>query len=265
MKRLYKGEVEVDMEVIVKGFKGLSEDPLKVYMVFEEEKINFRVGEIGGENKGVAYSRWGEDGFEVWQVNDECPKLEEKCMKFNGNICVKVLDRIELARLTTFFRKVTDGERDCFGKPDSNSFPIVAYCRGEKSYDWGWNRSEDCSLKSVLLEEFLVEYDVSDECVVKGSKVENTEKSWSATHYDVNYTLSEKEKEVGFIRLDTYKVNKAWKMNDFDATGCGFHILKTVNRIPRNKNPLERELRAIIGQAKCWANEESIDLSDLFK
>ena len=91
------------------------------------------------------------------------------------------------------------------------------------------------------------------------------EKGWTASHYDVNYTLSKKEIEQGFVRLDTYKVNKAWGLNSVDATGAAFHCLKTLNRIPRQKNPLERELRALVGQIKCWSNEEEIDLSDILK
>jgi hypothetical protein len=113
--------------------------------------------------------------------------------------------------------------------------------------------------------DWIIIEDIDNMEPVEDPSVTVATSEWTANHYDVNYTLSEKEIEQGFIRLDTYKVNKAWGINAVDPTGAGFHCLKTLNRIPRQKNTLERELRALIGQVKCWANEEAIDLSDIVK
>jgi len=189
---------------------------------------------------------------------------------YEGKEDVRVNDVDEIEKLARFYEK-------CFGgnlpwNVMEVEYPFVAYC-GTSDYltpnRWWWGSINCLTGGELSVEEFMVKYDPSygggTSTVEKETKEENKEKGWTASHYDVNYTLSKKEIEQGFVRLDTYKVNKAWGLNSVDATGAAFHCLKTLNRIPRQKNPLERELRALVGQIKCWSNEEEIDLSDILK
>jgi len=187
--------------------------------------------------------------------------------KIKENVCVD--DNWQLDKLSQFYKKNFQGRLPWNSM--EVEYPFLAYCGTScypSCYFWGWDREDHLTGGELSVEEFMIRYDPSYEAastVEKETKEENKEKDWTASHYDVNYTLSKKEIEQGFVRLDTYKVNKAWGLNSVDATGAAFHCLKTLNRIPRQKNPLERELRALVGQIKCWSNEEEIDLSDILK
>lgn len=88
----------------------------------------------------------------------------------------------------------------------------------------------------------------------------NTTKEWTDSHYDVNYTLTEEDIKRGFVRMDVYQVNKIWKLNSADDTGAAFHTLKCLGRLAKNKNTKEREIRAMYGQIKRWAELEGITL-----
>lgn len=83
---------------------------------------------------------------------------------------------------------------------------------------------------------------------------------WTDKHYDFDYTLTPKDIKKGSIRVDAYFVNRMWKLNQADDTGVAFHCLKTLTRMNNNKNPKERELKALYGQIKRWAELEGIDL-----
>ena len=137
-------------------------------------------------------------------------------------------------------------------------------------------RGHDLQLVEPYVEETPVpdekQYYAGDERVrVEGVEDEGTVDastevaSWTQSHYDQIYKLKPHEIKSGEVRLDAYKVNKAWGLNSVDPTGAAFHCLKTLTRIPKNKNPLERELIALIGQIKGWAREEDVDLSKYLK
>ncbi|AKA61221.1 hypothetical protein [Pseudoalteromonas phage H103] len=68
---------------------------------------------------------------------------------------------------------------------------------------------------------------------------------WSDEHYNHFYQLSEEDIKAGKIKVDAYFVNRMWKINSWEDTGAGFHILKTLPRIANNKNSLKRELVAL--------------------
>lgn len=76
---------------------------------------------------------------------------------------------------------------------------------------------------------------------------------WTDKHYDHYYThkLTPEEIESGVVKLkiDPYFVNSLWGLNSVEKSGAGFHCLKTLSRMPNNKNSLSREWDAMIGQS----------------
>ena len=72
--------------------------------------------------------------------------------------------------------------------------------------------------------------------------------NWSDEHYNLFYQLTEEDIKAGQIKVDAYFVNRMWKINSWEDTGAGFHILKTLPRIANNKNSLKRELTALKNQ-----------------
>lgn len=82
---------------------------------------------------------------------------------------------------------------------------------------------------------------------------------WTATHYDNYYHLTEADIKSGKIKVDAYFVNKMWKLNEKDDTGALFHSLKTIARFG-DKNPIERELKALYAQTKRMAELYGVDL-----
>jgi hypothetical protein len=82
---------------------------------------------------------------------------------------------------------------------------------------------------------------------------------WTAQHYDNYYHLSEKDIKDGKIKVDAYFVNKMWKLNQKDDTGGLFHSLKTIARFGE-KNPIERELKALYNQTKRMAELYGVEL-----
>ena len=83
---------------------------------------------------------------------------------------------------------------------------------------------------------------------------------WSDKHYDLDYTLTEEDIQSGKVRVDAYFVNRMWKINSWDDTGAGFHVLKTFTRMAQDKNDIKRELTAIVNQAKILAKLHGVEL-----
>lgn len=82
---------------------------------------------------------------------------------------------------------------------------------------------------------------------------------WTASHYDNYYQLTPKDIEAGKVKIDAYFVNKLWKLNQKDDTGGLFHSLKTIARFGE-KNPIERELKALYNQTKRMAELYGVEL-----
>ena len=101
-----------------------------------------------------------------------------------------------------------------------------------------------------------------EETPVENSKTKNNHNEWTAKHYDCFYTLTEDDIKAGKVKVDSYFVNMMWGINDADKTGAGFHCLKTLNRLVKNKNSKEREIQALYGQVKRWAQLEGVKLVD---
>lgn len=85
--------------------------------------------------------------------------------------------------------------------------------------------------------------------------------SWTDTHYNHHYTLTEKEREQGFVKLDAYKVAKVWKIGSKDDSGCLWHTFKIFPRYGE-KNSIEREIKAMYNQIKCLAEIEGVTLDN---
>ena len=185
---------------------------------------------------------------------------------YTGNERVRVESVEEENILNKFYRDCTYNPKGCgtFMKNRCSPYPVVAYMKTD-TYGSGWDSGEYLNGRELSVEEFLSKYaDVKSRD--EGTVDTSTEvASWTQSHYDQIYKLKPHEIKSGEVRLDAYKVNKAWGLNSVDPTGAAFHCLKTLTRIPKNKNPLERELIALIGQIKGWAREEDVDLSKYLK
>lgn len=83
--------------------------------------------------------------------------------------------------------------------------------------------------------------------------------SWTASHYDWYYTLTEDDIKLGKVKIDPYFVNKVWQLNSKDDTGVLFHNLKTLSRFG-DKNDVEREIKALYNQTKRMAELYNVDL-----
>lgn len=88
-------------------------------------------------------------------------------------------------------------------------------------------------------------------------KSEQTE--WTDKHYDNNYTLTQKDIERGFVKVDPYFVSKIWKIGSKDDSGALWHCFKAIARYGE-KNSKEREIRALHAQIKRLAELEQIEL-----
>ena len=82
---------------------------------------------------------------------------------------------------------------------------------------------------------------------------------WTDKHYNNFYQLTEEDIKSGQIKVDAYFVNRMWKINSWDDTGAGFHVLKTLPRIANNKNPLKRELMALKKQVDLLCKMHGVD------
>ncbi len=74
--------------------------------------------------------------------------------------------------------------------------------------------------------------------------------------------MNEEDIKAGRIKVDAYFVNRMWKINSWEDTGAGFHILKTLPRIANNKNSLKRELVALKKQVDILCKLHGVDDND---
>lgn len=95
------------------------------------------------------------------------------------------------------------------------------------------------------------------EVVALGKELKSTD--WTDKHYDAFYHLTPKDIERGWIKIDPYRVSKQWRLGAKDESGALFHVLKTLARIGE-KNSVEREVKALIAQIKCFAEIEGIEV-----
>ena len=87
---------------------------------------------------------------------------------------------------------------------------------------------------------------------------------WTDKHYNFSYTLTEKDKSSGVVKLDPYLVSKVWKVGSKDDSGALWHCLKTIARFGE-KNSQEREIKALYAQIKRLAEINNVELEDIAK
>jgi hypothetical protein len=78
-------------------------------------------------------------------------------------------------------------------------------------------------------------------------------------HYSFNYTLTDKDREAGTIKVDPYFVSRLWNVGAKDPSGVIWHIFKTCARFG-DKNDKEREITAIYKSIKRLAELEGVKL-----
>ena len=93
------------------------------------------------------------------------------------------------------------------------------------------------------------------------SQVVNIETTdhYTTDHYNLYYTLTEKDIEAGKIKVDAYWVAKQWKTGSRDDSGALWHSLKTIARFGE-KNDKAREIKALYNQAKALARIYDVEL-----
>ena len=84
---------------------------------------------------------------------------------------------------------------------------------------------------------------------------------WTDKHYDFTYKLTEQDISDGEIKVDPYFVGMVWKTGGRDDSGALFHIIKTCARFGE-KNPIEREIKALYAQVKGLARVHGVELED---
>jgi hypothetical protein len=83
--------------------------------------------------------------------------------------------------------------------------------------------------------------------------------TYTTEHYDLYYTLTEKDIEAGEIKVDAYWVAKQWKTGSRDDSGALWHSLKTIARFGE-KNDKAREIKALYNQAIALARIYDVEL-----
>lgn len=83
--------------------------------------------------------------------------------------------------------------------------------------------------------------------------------SYCLEHYNMYYTLTEKDIEAGKIKVDAYWVAKQWKTGSRDDSGALWHSLKTIARFGE-KNDKAREIKALYNQAVALARIYDVEL-----
>lgn len=95
--------------------------------------------------------------------------------------------------------------------------------------------------------------------VLLNVKDDVVEDSYSLNHYDLYYTLTDKDIEAGKIKVDAYWVAKQWKTGSRDDSGALWHSLKTIARFGE-KNDKAREIKALYNQAIALARIYDVEL-----
>lgn len=115
-----------------------------------------------------------------------------------------------------------------------------------------------------VLASFSVPIDNKDTGQQESSKDEGGVSSadantWSDKHYDFSYTLTEEDIETGKIKIDPYFVSYQWKLGEKDNSGALWHCFKGIARFGE-KNPIEREIKALHAQVKRLAEIHKVSL-----
>ncbi|MNK14254.1 hypothetical protein D3C87_323530 [compost metagenome] len=134
-----------------------------------------------------------------------------------------------------------------FAVQDENQLPENGWLFYEKDLDVGFELvTEKNSPSTVINNVTIVQSPVETPARIDG-------------HYDFFYELSPFEAEFLQLKVDPYFIAKQWRIGERDPSGVLFHILKTIARFG-DKNPKEREIKAIYLQIKRLAELEGVEL-----
>jgi hypothetical protein len=126
-----------------------------------------------------------------------------------------------------------------------------------KGLQWkcGYESFGDNPLVLLNIKDDVAEASVTTETLVELLK----EDSFCQDHYNMYYTLTEKDIKAGKIKVDAYWVAKQWKTGSRDDSGALWHSLKTIARFGE-KNSKAREIKALYNQAIALARIYDVEL-----
>lgn len=150
-------------------------------------------------------------------------------------------------KIFKFGGTVTSVESDPFDK----EYPTKIYVKSLNGSSTIWLEPEDIVAVARVL---LLDNTVHDSNAVKNDEYKDN-------HYDNYYTLTETDIKEGKIKMDAYFVAKVWRTGSRDDSGALWHSLKTIARFG-DKNPIEREIKALYNQAKALGRIYGVDLDD---
>lgn len=140
---------------------------------------------------------------------------------------------------------------------------LLKYCGYQERW---WVRGYDCELINhepayaidarTFGESPMVLLNTKEDLITDEQPKEDT---YSLDHYDLYYTLTEKDIEAGKIKVDAYWVAKQWKTGSRDDSGALWHSLKTIARFGE-KNGKAREIKALYNQAIALARIYDVEL-----
>ena len=209
------------------------------------------------------------DTLESWQRTIDGGELEEtlSCGDFQLNE-IRQGDYIEASELDTE-QKYNDAVAvfGLFGFNHLYSFGEISELITNLTVDDDYKlhpkstNNKDCVRKLTYpqlmaigkLKRAMIERDKSNSSELPNSS------NWSDEHYNHFYQLTSDDIERGEVKVDAYFVNRMWKINSWEDTGAGFHILKTLPRIANNKNSLKRELVALKKQVDILCKLHGVD------
>lgn len=131
---------------------------------------------------------------------------------------------------------------------DENQFPENGWGFHEEDLDVGFELVTEKNSPKGIINNLMF-----------GQLVEPDTPARIDEHYDFFYELSSFEAEFLQLKVDPYFIAKQWRIGERDPSGVLFHILKTIARFG-DKNPKEREIKAIYLQIKRLAELEGVEL-----
>jgi hypothetical protein len=196
---------------------------------------------------------------------------------------VKVGDKIRVLETGYYNAEVSEGDILIVRAFSDNYSGVGTFIADtEDGSDWWFFNSNDLDIGFELVKEETKSTYVTN--IVNNLTVKNPEEiikaiesssfDWKAfsdnqvmedklvsidSHYDFFYDLKPHEAEFLQIKTDPYFVSKQWRVGERDPSGALFHILKTIARFG-DKNPKEREIKAIYLQIKRLAELEGVEL-----
>lgn len=253
-----------------KDGKPLSEaECLKKLLDFAQDDIdNGRVSDIGelknklslkkksSQKKKSKESQWTHTISE--RKFNRC--VDQYCVNIQKDFSGKGLDIYYNPETNTIYRGIYNCKKDIIFVAEH-----LDKCNNPNIVNFYKEMYESCGKSSKIVsylgdDKYQIEGEILCDKIsgVLGESVED-KGEWTDKHYNFTYDLKEGDIKQGVIKIDPYFVNEVWGLNKKDSTGIIFHCLKTLARWT-DKNPEEREIRALYGQIKRLAEMRGVEL-----